>query len=293
MPNAKTDTMPSHERILAVGAAGSGKTYQIRTLPGRKFVYFFDPAGKRSIQGADIDYEEFLPTATETDFTLKGFNKGALSDKPKVKKEPTVYKRWEDDINSRYDSGFFLSYDWVIIDSLTLLSRSLMNRVLYLNNRYGDVEDLSDYRVVGNKLSDILVPLASMKVGLYMTAHLIERQNDITKRISTEIDLPGASRSILPKLCSQIWELRSTTDNARQYNMLTRAEPRGYAGLRTTIQGLEPVIDVTVKNPAQPEQFGIGAVLTKTGFKPSAKPSAPSPAPVAAAGPQTGASTTI
>jgi len=279
MPNAKNDTMPSHERILALGPPGAGKTFQIRSLPGRKFVYFFDPSGKRSIIGADIDYEEFLPDVTETDWTLKGFNKGALSDKPKIKKEPSVYKRWEDDVNARYDSGFFLNYDWVIIDSLTLLSRALMNRVLYLNGRYGDVEDLSDYRVVGNKLSDILVPLTSMPVSLYMTAHTVDRQNDLTKRITTEIDLPGAARAILPKLCSNIWELRSTTDTQQKYTLLTRSEPRGYAGLRTTIQGLEPLIDITIKDRVRPELSGIGAVLTKAGFKPS--PAAPAPAAVA------------
>lgn len=277
MPNAKDDTLPQHERILVVGSAGSGKTKQITTLPGRKFVYFFDPAGKRSIQGADIDYEEFLPTVDETDWHLRGFNKGSISDKPKVKKEPTVYKRFEDDINKRYDEGFFNHYDWVCFDSLTLLSRALMHRVLYLNGRYGDVEDLSDYRVVGNKLSDILTPIASMPVSLYMTAHLVERQNDLTKRITTEIDLPGQARSILPKLCSQIWEMRPTTEKEQKYTLLTRADTRGYQGIRTTLPVKDPVVDITITDLRQPERFGIGALLTKHGYKPSA--SAPPPAP--------------
>lgn len=288
MPNAKNDAVPQHERILVIGPPGSGKTFQIRTLPGKKFVYFFDPSGKRSITGADIDYEEFLPAVSEADWTLKGFNKGSMSDKPKVKKEPTVYKRFEDDINQRYDSGFFDSYDWVCFDSLTLLSRALMQRILYLNGRYGDVEDLSDYRIAGSKLSEILAPIASMKVSLYLTCHAIERQNDTTKRISTEIDLPGAARSILPKLCSQIFELRSTTDTAQKYNLLTRAEPRGYQGLRCTLQGVEPLVDVTVKDRNRPEQSGIGALLTKHGFKTSAL----APAPALAVDQSTGAALT-
>lgn len=277
MPNAKDDAIPSHERLLVLGPAGAGKTFQIRTLPGRKFVYFFDPSGKRSIVGADIDYEEFLPSVEETDFTLKGFNKGAISDKPKVKKEPTVYKRFEDDINKRYDTDFFASYDWVCFDSLTLLSRALMNRVLFLNGRYGDVEDLSDYRVVGNKLSDILTPISSMPISLYFTAHTVERQNDLTKRITTEIDLPGAARSILPKLCSNIWELKSTHDDKKQYTLLTRADPRGYQGLRTTLPNIDPVVDVTIKDRNQAQNSGLGAILLKAGFKPAA-----TPAPVAA-----------
>ena len=263
MPNAKDDTLPTHERLLVLGPPGSGKTFQIRSLPGRKFVYFFDPSGKRSIIGADIDYEEFLPEVNETDWSLRGFNKGSISDKPKTKKEPTVYRRWEADINEKYDSGFFNNYDWVCIDSLTLLSRALMARVLFLNGRYGDVEDLADYRVVGNKLSDILVPLASMPVGLFLTSHLIERQNDLTKRITTDIDLPGASRSILPKLCSQIWELRQTHEDAKRYALLTRSDPRGFQGLRTTLQGLQPVEDVTIKDIQQAENQGIGALFKK------------------------------
>lgn len=263
MPNAKDDSIPQHERVLVLGSAGSGKTYQFRTLPGKKFMYFFDPSGKRSIQGADIDYQEFLPEVNETDWSLRGFNKGSLSDKPKTKKEPTVYRRWEDDINSKYESGFFAGYNWVGVDSLTLLARAMMQRILFLNGRYGDVEDLADYRVCGSKLSDIFVPLASMPVGLYLTSHLIERQNDLTKKITTEIDLPGASRSILPKLCSQIWELRQTHEDAKRYTLLTRADPRGYQGLRTTLRGLQPIEDVTIKDLQQFEGQGIGALFKK------------------------------
>ena len=148
MPNAK-DAQTGYERIIVAGNTGSGKTTQILTLPGKKFVYVFDPNCLASLRGHDVEYEEFLPEVTEIDSTLKGFNKGAKDDSPASAKEPTLYLRWIEDLNRREAEGSFDEYDWVIFDSLTFLAQALMDRQLYINNRYGKVEDLGDYRVVG------------------------------------------------------------------------------------------------------------------------------------------------
>ena len=262
--NAENDSDASNEKILVVGPIGSGKSTQLRTLPGRKFVYFFDPNGKRAIKGANIDYIEIVPDPSEVDWTIKGFNKNSISDSPKKVKEPLVYRRWEDDINRRYDAGFFEQYDWLAIDSISLLVRAVMNRILFLNKRYGDVEDLSDYRVAGNKLAEIFVPITSLKnLNLYCTGHIIERQNETTKKVSTELDMPGAARGLLPKMFSHILETRASRDDIQQYNLLTRSDPRGFQGLRCAFHNVDPIIDITINDFTKPENFGIGAFLSR------------------------------
>jgi hypothetical protein len=272
MPNAKDNSSTTaFQKILVVGNGGSGKTFQMRTLPGRKFAYLFDPAALLSLQGADIDYEQYLPDVLELDSTLKGFNKNAKSDKPSSSREPTVYVRWVEDLNKRYESGFFKDYSWLCIDSLTLLANAVMDRQLWLNNRYGDIEDIADYRVTGSKIADVFRSICSIPINLYCTGHLNSFQDEKTKRIATQIQLPGKARNMLPLLFSNIWEARSTTEDKAQHVLLTRPEPRGFDGIRTTLQGLTPVVDVTVRNLAQPESFGIGALLKKA--IPSSQPS--------------------
>lgn len=273
MPNARDTSTTTFHRILLLGAGGSGKTTQIRTLSGRKFAYLFDPAALASLQGADIDYEQFLPDALELNMALKGFNKGAASDKMSgSQREPTTYMRWAEDINKRADSGFFKDYDWLCIDSLTLLSDAIMDRQKWLNGRYGGIEDLADFRIVGSKIADTFRSICSLPINILCTGHMQSFQDDKTKRIETQLSLPGRARNMLPLLMSNIWETRATTEEKQQYVVLTKSEARGYQGLRTTLQGLAPVVDVTVKNFATAEQFGIGAIIKAAKPRTSATP---------------------
>lgn len=281
MPNAKDAGGSTFQRILAVGRGAAGKTSQIWTLPGRKFAYIFDPAALSSLAGCDIDYELFLPDAAALDATLKGFNKNAKDDKPSKSKEPLTYMRWVEDLNKRHESGELESYDWLIIDSLSLLVTAVMDRNMYLNNRYGGIEDLSDYRVVGSKMTEVLRSIFSLNMHVYCTGHLNSFQDDKTKKIETQINLPGKARTLLPLLCSNIWELRSTAEDKGEHVLLTKPEPRGFTDIRSSIQGLKPIENVEIKDFRNAQNFGIGALLKKSGITlkpavtstPAAKPS--------------------
>ena len=45
-------------RILAIGPAGSGKTTQLRTLPGKKLLFCFEDNALNSLKGdPDLDYQ--------------------------------------------------------------------------------------------------------------------------------------------------------------------------------------------------------------------------------------------
>lgn len=284
MPNAKDASASAFQRILVLGKGGAGKTQQIVTLPGRKFVYIFDPGALPTLRGYDIDYEAFLPDALELDSSLKGFNKGAKNDVlAGSKREPSTYMRFVEDLNKKHDAGFFADYDWLCFDSMTLLAASVMDRQLFINNRYGAIEDLGDYRVVGTKIADVMRSIFSIQINIYCTGHINTYQDDKTKRIDSAVNLPGKARVMLPLLCSNIWELRSTSDDKAAYTLLTKAEPRGFQEIRTSIKGLAPTLDVTIKDFARPELFGIGAMLTKAGAVPlRAKAASP---PVAATPP--------
>lgn len=274
MPNAKDARLSSPQRLLVVGPVGSGKTQQIITLPGRKFVYVFEPNTMRTLGGYDLDYEEFLITPSEMDFTLKGFNKDSKSDKlPGNKKpEPKQMIRWIDDFNAKCESGFFLDYDWLCFESLTLFKEILMDRQMFLNNRFGDIEDRADYRIAGSKLSEIFQVLTALPINLYVTGHLNEFEDEKTKKVRVQLDIPGSARRKLPVVFTNIWETSATTDTDKKYIIKTRADPRGFQDIRTSIRGLKDIEDVTfdpkdfdesTKLYKHPENFGIGALLKR------------------------------
>jgi len=262
--NARDAQIIVLHKILALGDAGSGKSAQIATLRGKKLVYAFDPGTLTLLatRKVDADVEEFLPDIAGIDMTLKGFNKGAKSDAPKRRvTEPRAYLDWEAKFNAAFDSGELDQYDWIVFDSLTLFVKALMNRMLFLNNRFGDIEELSDYRVVGSKLASIFTAIASMKKNLYVTGHLTTFQDEVTKRVTTQIGIPGAARDMLPKLFSNIWLLSASTDEKTGYTLRTRPEPRGFQAIRTVIPNLPDVVDINIKDWTRPEDFGIGALV--------------------------------
>lgn len=266
MPNAKDVALEdAHKRILLVGQTGAGKTTQIWSLPGKKFLYIFDPNAMSSLRGCDVDYEEFLPDVLNMDMTLKGFNKGAKSDKPTGKApEPTVFNRWVEDFNRRYDTKQFDEYQWLIFDSATFFTKAVMDRQLFINGRYGEVEDRPDYKIVGAKVADIFANISGMKINILMTGHIATYQDEKTQRIDTQLNLPGRARNSLPLQFTDIW-LAHTADAEKggvKYQVRTVPDQRGLQTIRCSIKGLQPVEDVTIdfKNPTT---SGIGKLLRK------------------------------
>jgi hypothetical protein len=271
MPNAKDAGLSTVERILLAGKTGTGKTKQVWTLPGRKFAYIFDPNSMSTLRGCDVDYQEFYPDFLEMDATLKGFNKDPktnkqfLGDRPKKKLEPHVYMKWVDDINEKVEKGFFKDYNWLILDSLTFLSKSVMDRQLFINNRYGDIEELGDYRVVGSKMADVFGSISALPISLYCTSHFTTFQDEKTKKIETQLMLPGKARNILPLMFTNVWLAQTSEDpkGGVRYEIRTRPDPRGLQDVRSSIPNLATVEDVTIKGLGDPTSEGIGGLLRR------------------------------
>lgn len=270
MKNASTAIGDANERILVVGRTGAGKTAQIWTLPGKKFAYLFDPNSMRTLQGLDVDVEEFYPDFGEIDPTLKAFNtdKAGIkfkSDRPKEPVEPKSYERWVDDINKKVADGFFKPYQWLIFDSLTFLVKIMMDRQLFINMKMGDLQDRSDYRIVGNKITDIWRPISALPINIYATGHISTYQDEKTKKIDTSLNLPGSGRTNLPLMFTNIWEakVREGDKGKVQHVIRTRPDPRGLLDIRSSISGMQEEEDVTIADFKKAEQFGIGKLLTQ------------------------------
>ena len=259
--NMKTDTRPIGKSVLAVGFAGSGKTTQIGTLPGKKFGYIFDPHARDSLQGVDIEVEEFLPSHREIDMAVKTLKKGH-GDAPSMKKlEPRVYEDWMDDFIEKSESGFFETIDWLIFDSFTTWSYSILDRLLWLNKRVGSQPQQDDWAAQVNHISNVFRVLASLPCRVYCTAHMDPRKNDVTGRTYNHLLMTGQLRTRIPLLFSNIWVFHSESDVEAAHFTIQTIPDRENPTVRSSIKGLDMYQDVTLDFSRPLEGQGIGRLM--------------------------------
>jgi hypothetical protein len=268
MPNARDVSVETAHRILMLGATGSGKTTQFLTLPGRKFLYIFDPNAIRSIQGNDVEYQEFLPDTLN--LNISSLKKGVGDTIGKVK-PADVYLDWERDFEERLSSEYFKDFDWIGLDSFTTFSDMVMDRVLTINGRTGQWPQQDDYGPQMNTLTNVIRTLTGTGKGLYVTAHVEVIKNELTGQVFNQPVMTGRLRVKLPLLFSEIFFCEAENDGKGKigYNLQTKPS-RMMPLIRCTIKGLddknqvvslEPFEDVTLNFNEPLEGQGLGGIL--------------------------------
>lgn len=258
MPNAK-DFKSGTEKFMVIGHTGSGKTKLFTTIPGKKFMYIFDPNSLNTIQGEDIDYEIFLPDTM--DMHVKPLKKANVADTSKKKLEPEAYVKWEADFEKKIEDGFFDDYDALAFDSMTTFCDLIMDRVMYLNHRFGKQPEQDDWAAQINTIKNVFRQATSLNLMLFITVHKDLRQDDLTKRVEYQLALPGQMRNKMPLLFSEIWNCSADTD--AQGNPIYFISPRPDKRNTTARSTLctEEFVDVTIPPGADPTKFGIGKLL--------------------------------
>ena len=262
MPSAK-EIPHGNEKILAVGPGGAGKTAGFLTLPGRKFIYLFDPSATATLRGHDVDYELFTPDILNLNaVTLKA----GVADTKTRPQEPTTYVDWETDFEAKLREGFFDDYDVIGLDSMTTFSDIVMDRIMYLNGRFGKWPEQADWTATMNTIKNALRTLTSISgKTIYVTAHIEFKQEENSGRMMNVLSLIGRLRNSLPLLFSEIWQFFGDTDDkGKQRYYIRTASDRHSPYIRSTLRGLLPVEDVTIENWEHPERYGLGALIKKS-----------------------------
>ena len=262
MPNAINAHEASTLKILVLATTGAGKTTQFLTLPGKKFMYLFDPNGILSLQGYDVDYEEFLPDVMNLD--VKSLDKEVKkASAPTMKRTNTdVYRRWEEDFESKIESGFFNDYDWIGMDSFTTLSDMVMDEVLRINNRPDSWPNQDDYGPQMLTLKNIVRTMTSLGKNIYFTGHIEMKQDELTKRIYNTPIMTGRLKATLPLLFSEIFVLEVVSDGkgAVEYTIQTKPT-RDTPLIRTSMKGLEIFENVSINFNEPVEGQGLGGII--------------------------------
>lgn len=264
MPSTRDLKPEQGFRIMALGAAGSGKTTAFVTLSGRKFAYIVDPNSLRSLQGSDIDYELFQPDVST--FNLRSLSASGRKDQATIRDSGSeAYIEWERHFESALESGLLLGYDWVMLDSISTFADMIMDRVLVLNNRAGQVPQQDDYSPVMVSLRNIVRRLCSLQradgtfVNIYVTGHLEPNKDELTGRIFNTPLLIGKLRQKLPILFSDllIFEADTTKEGKVSYSVATTPSKMN-PGTRCSKRGLPPVLDVTIDWSRPLAEQGLG-----------------------------------
>lgn len=251
---------PGSRRVLVVGPVGVGKTTQFATLPGKKFMYIFDPNAVASLEGMDVDYLAFIPDVDDLDLSVKTLQRKGdvvIGDKPRKKIEPTTYVEWEEDFEKRLEADFFAQYDWIGIDSLTTLSEIVMDRVLHLSKRLGKHPEQPDYTAEMNTIKNIFRVLTNLPCDLYCTAHTELQRDDASGKTYAQLLMTGRNRTRIPMRFTQIYALEVDSTSKQPYSCNT-VQDRWNPSVRTNIKGLQPKENITIDWNKSPVGQGLG-----------------------------------
>lgn len=260
MANAKDAVQNSARKFLLLGDTGGGKTTQFLTLPGRKFAYLFDPNAILSLQGHDLEYEEFLPD--RLNLSVKSLAKGRGDSTTNFQND--LYVSWEKDFNDRIKGGYFDNIDAILFDSATTLLDLIMDRVLTINGRAGSWPQQDDYGPQMLAFQNICRQLTALGKTVVMTGHVEMKQDELTKRIYRSPMLTGRLKTKVPLLFSDIYLCEATNDGKGVTKHTIQTVPdRTMTTIRCTMKGLNPVEDVTIDWNKPIESQGLGGLMKR------------------------------
>lgn len=258
MANARNAHETSTRKYLLLGDTGSGKTTQFLTLPGRKFIYLFDPNAILSLQGHDIEYEEFLPD--RLNLSIKSLKKDVGDKTTNFKND--MYVDWEKDFNNRIETGFFDNFDVIGLDSATTFLDLIMDRTLTINGRAGQWPQQDDYGPQMLGFTNVCRTLMSLNKTIFMTGHLEVKKDELVQRIFRSPMMTGRLKTKIPLLFSDILVCEVENDgrgNVKHRMMM--APDRMTTTVRTSFKKAQPFEDVTIDWSKPLENQGLGRLI--------------------------------
>ena len=258
MANALKAHESSTHKFLLLGDTGSGKTTQFLTLPGKKFIYLFDPNAILSLQGHDVEYEEFLPDSLN--LSIKSLSKGKGDSNSSHQNQ--VYVDWEKDFNSKIQDGFFDKFDAIGMDSATTFLDLAMDRVLTINGRAGQWPQQDDYGPQMIAFINVCRSLMALNKTIFMTGHMEIKKDELQQRIFRTPMMTGRLKTKIPLLFSDIFFCEAENDGRGNVKHKIQTVPdRITTTVRTSFKGLAPFEDVTLDWKQPLEGQGLGRLM--------------------------------
>ena len=255
------------QNYLLLGTNGTGKSALYMTLPGKKFIYFFDPHAKKTIAskfpGADLTFEEFLPTKLDVRHTAiakKGVGR-VQSLNP-----PDAFRRWEDHWMESLDNGFFDQFDCICVDGMSMWQKYALLEIVHNAGRGGHPPELADRNVLAVGLFNFAATFTSLGKTVFLVVHYDYKQDIVTGRMLNLPLIVGQEKTYLNNMFGHVLVAQcQSTQNEIKYAIQTRPDTLN-PNSRTSFNNLDMFHDVTIKNFSKPEEYGLGKILKEQGL---------------------------
>lgn len=257
------DANPKRQNFLIVGPTGSGKTSLFATIPGKKFLYGFDPNAERTLEGLDIEYENFL--SDEIDMSIISMKADKRDTATRVF-NPDTYMRFKEDFERRVDEHFFDDIAAVSFDGLTGLEAIAMDRMQYINGRFGKVPEMTDNVATREVMSKVIRMVTNLPCITFLHCHIDYDKDETTGRMMNMLSVIGKLKKQLPMNCSEIWQAYSEPndkDEPRFYVQTVSDRYSPWIRKSRRMSFLPAHIDVTIEDWNKPEAYGLGPILTE------------------------------
>ena len=272
MPNAKTAD-PTPKSFLLWGEGGTGKTTQFLTLPRAEgktpFAYLFDPAALEAIRGFDIEFEEFIGDEINLN-PASSSGSGVGKERTRViipPKEPTRYVEWLHHFEKGLKGGFFDDKDPILFDSLTTFGQIVMNRMVWMNNRPGNIAQQDDYMpqmgTVHGAIQKLVGRMKLMGKTILVTAHETTTENKALGYTQITLLLTGKLRDQMHLMFSDVF--RTGAEKGKFYIHTKKGVK--YPAIRSSYRQLATTADdkrdVTIGDWSHPEKYGLGRLMSQ------------------------------
>ena len=244
-------------QLLLAGDQGTGKSTQILTLKGRKFMYIFGqnaiPIAKRLTDEDELSL--WLPDPGTLDIfphSVKKEGKVARASKYDKRRVPDTYDRWAEDFDNKLSEDYFSSFEWLIVDDLTGLYGLNFDAISSIQISAGSLDDRNDYQISGNQLSNVARLLWTAPCNVLAMAHVELRQDNRSKLLEEQLFLPGSARTRVPhNFDSLLTETETSPDGEVKY-FVSRQKDKKHKFIRCSFP-MAPRVDVTLdfKKPLQ------------------------------------------
>lgn len=266
--NAGDLAAPTYHKFMVVGQAGAGKSKLATTLPGRTFVWAFDPSAASAYSGCSwINFASYsLDLLDLTPYSLaKGVNERiATIGKPEP---PKAYLEYAKDFNEAWATKMYDDYENIVLDSATSFQDAAMDAVMFNNGRFGKVPQQDDYPAQMALAMRNFRSLCSLDKNIYVIFHDVLEQDEATKKMIYTPLIIGKNKARVPNLFNHLIrcsaeQVRNTSSNKMETQYKIQTSPDRYCpGIRTAFQGLEPQHDVTIGDFSKAQEYGLGKII--------------------------------
>jgi len=210
--------------LLLLGEMGTGKTFLARSARKPVLIHSFDPGGTKGLRDLINAGDVIVDSRYESENPMK----------------PTMFEKWQKEMDRLSKAGIFDHIGTFIIDSSTSWAEMIMNNILKKAGIPGQAPRFThDYTPQKTLIRNFLRTCLDLPCDFILTGHLEPNKDEVTKQLSFRYATTGKGTFTIPTLFDEVWVMEpKETAKGVQYRILTQSTGRYSCRSRLAAKGL-------------------------------------------------------